>query len=294
MARYLNDGTNDAPKLRCDLNLGTLNELPAHSIWGHPEGLNKWQRLQGDGFVGVQFGRNDTLPEEGFDMPFCGLGRIDAPEDADKLARELKARGDQSATVHVGTGLEDDDQIKRLVEALLNAVDQHAFPIFLETHRATITQDIWRTVKITEWFPEIRFTGDFSHYYCGHEMVYGDFAAKLDFMAPIFARIGYLHGRIASSGCMQVPIDDIDRKPTAAIGPDYREHFAMFWTRAMAGFKQHAGPGDVLVFAPEILWPEINYARVFPDKDGNLREESDRYEQALLYKALAQRCFADA
>ena len=52
--------------------------------------------------------------------------------------------------------------------------------------------------ELTKRFPEIRFNADFSHYYCGQEMVYGDFEAKLDFMAPIFERVGFIHGRIAA------------------------------------------------------------------------------------------------
>jgi hypothetical protein len=39
---------------------------------------------------------------------------------------------------------------------------------------------------------------------------------------------------------------------------------------------------------------KIYYARFFPNSDGQLTEESDRYTQALLYKDLALSCFAEA
>ena len=63
------------------------------------------------------------------------------------------------------------------------------------------------------------------------------------------------------------------------------------WRRSMSGFKKHAGPGDVLVFAPEILRPTIYYARVFPDADGELGGERP-LPQALLYMDIARACFA--
>ena len=115
-------------------------------------------------------------------------------------------------------------------------------------------------------------------------------------MAPIFERIGFLHGRIASPGCMQVPIGrDIHSRPLQAHGNiDYLVHFKELWTRAMFGFARNAIPGDVLIFAPELLSGTHYYARLFPDASGQMIEESDRYEQALLYKELAHLCFAKA
>jgi hypothetical protein len=62
----------------------------------------------------------------------------------------------------------------------------------------------------------------------------------------------------------------------------------------MLGFLRNAHAGDVLIFAPELLSGTHYYARIFPDALGNLREESDRYAQALLYKHLAGTCFAKA
>ena len=93
---------------------------------------------------------------------------------------------------------------------------------------------------------------------------------------------------------MQAPIESIDAKPRMAVGVDYLAHFKEIWRRAMRGFQANAGPGDVLVFAPELLRSDIYYARVFPDADGRLREESDRYREALLYAELARRLFAGA
>ncbi|NJL28934.1 MAG: hypothetical protein HC897_14115 [Thermoanaerobaculia bacterium] len=65
----------------------------------------------------------------------------------------------------------------------------------------------------------------------------------------------------------------------------------MMWSKLFQFFKQQAGQGDYLVFAPEILHPGINYARLFPDPNGTLVEETDRWQQTLLYCDLIQHFF---
>lgn len=293
MARLFNDGSSSAPALRVYLNLANLTDLRADSIFPRDlSGLARDKRLAADGFEGVQL--VDDNPPDGT-LSFCGLDRINTPSEADAIAAKHAARGDQCLTVHVGWGTEDDDAVDRLVEATLAASDKHKLPIFIETHRATVTQDMWRTVRITKRFPEVRFNIDVSHYYCGQEMVYGEWSDKMAFLQPIFDRTGFMHGRIASPGCMQVPIGDGRGRPTQAHGvADYLAHFRDMWTRAMAGFRRNAGPGDVLIFAPELLARTYYYARCFPSPDGTLVEESDRYAEAIVYARIARECFAAA
>ena len=104
-----------------------------------------------------------------------------------------------------------------------------------------------------------------------------------------------MHGRISSPGCMQVPVDVNSERPRQAHGvANYLEHFRELWTRAMQGFLRAAASGDYLIFAPELLAGTYYYARLFPDAGGKLVEESDRYQQALLYRQIAGECFAEA
>ena len=294
-SRFLNDGSADAPKLRVYLNLDNLTDLPIDSRWPGYEGAARYQQLQADAFEGIQL-TTDAPPDADAQLPHCGLDRINTPGEADAIAAKHASRGDSCITVHAGWGLEDDDEVFRLVESILAASYRYHLPIFIETHRATVTQDLWRTVQIARKFPEVRFNADFSHYYCGQELVYGNWDDKLTFMAPIFERVGFIHGRIASPGCMQVPIGPkIDSRPLQAHGQiNYVSHFKELWIRSMLGFINGASPGDVLIFAPELLPATHYYARMFPDNLGHLIEESDRYEQALLYKDLVRGCFADA
>ena len=132
--------------------------------------------------------------------------------------------------------------------------------------------------------PELRFNGDFSHWYTGLEMPYGDFEEKLEFLRPVFERTRFLHGRIGDPGCIQVDVgDDPAHEPTSVA------HFRSMWTAAMRGFLASATDGDVLPFVPELLPAGIHYARTIPDDDAPPdadgrrpeREEGDRWTQAL-------------
>jgi len=291
MSKYYNDGTGEPPKLAVYLNMENLDELPAFSIWSGLEGIEAFHKLKEDGFEGVQLTNDDPVPD-GMPFPWTGLDRINKPEDADLVAAKHADRGDRAISVHVGWGMEDDDEIAQLIEAVEAASDRHQLPIFIETHRATITQDIWRTVQMVKKFPDVRINADFSHYYCGQEMQYGGVEMKLSFMQPILDRTGFMHGRIASPGCMQMPVESADARPLQAHGGrDYLADFKQMWTLAMQGFRKNAQPGDVLPFAPELLKPQIYYARMFAAEGQPFREESDRYEQALLYKTIAKNCW---
>ncbi|MCZ7646340.1 MAG: hypothetical protein M5U26_13825 [Planctomycetota bacterium] len=282
----LNDGRAGAPHLKPCLNLGTLADLPPHATAPrHADKKELYAALKAAGYVGLQGADPKLCAELGL-LSFGG-GRINKPAEADELARKQKEAGQRCATLHVAWGIEDDAEVDALVGAILNAAAKHAFPLYIETHRATITQDLWRTVRIAKAFPDVRFNADYSHWYTGLEMPYGGVEPKADFLAPVFERVRFMHGRIGNSGCMQVDFGDGRDRP-------YIDHFRLLWTRTFKGFLRHAGPGDYLPFCPELLQPSINYARVFPGPDGKPVEEGDRWELAKVMTQIAKESFLEA
>jgi hypothetical protein len=281
-----NDGSNHPPRLRIDLNGANLMGLPGFSTVPRGDDREVMAAVKAAGFEGLQTGSKAQAARDA-GLGVTGSGRVNTPQDADLRADEAKRLGVDCYTVHVGWGVEDDDEIHRLVEAVLSASQKYDVPIYIETHRATITQDIWRTVQLTKAFPEIRFNGDFSHWYTGQEMVYGDIEAKWQFLQPVFDRVRFIHGRIGNPGSMQVDIDD-------GTGQIYVEHFKEMWTRSFVGFLKSAQPGDLICFTPELLGPEIYYARTFKNASGETVEEGDRWQQARLYADIARRCWAEA
>ncbi|HZU74921.1 MAG TPA: hypothetical protein VE990_19340 [Acidimicrobiales bacterium] len=277
----VNDGSDRAPRLRCDLNLGTLALLPEWS--SAPTGGTEavLAAVAAAGYEGVQGGNPARTKAAG--LRATTSGRFLEPAEVDQAVAQWAASGVDAATLHLGTGLEDDDAVDRLAEAVVTASDRHRLALFVELHRATVTQDIWRTVRLVERHPDLRFNGDFSHWYTGLEMTYGDFDAKVAFMAPVLERVRFLHGRVSDSGCIQVPL----ARAGAAV-----EHHRRLWAESFRGFLAEAGPGDVIVFAPELLPAAINYAQTVPTDAGRV-EEVDRWEEAGRLCELARQTFAE-
>ncbi len=280
-------------RLAKHMNAGTLWNLPKFTS-APRDPQERFSALAAMGVEALQHPSPEVLPR--LTMPIVGMGRIDNIHSADHLARKHKANGYVLTTVHVGTGFESDGEIDDLIGSVIAASREHKYPIFVETHRATVTQDIYRTLLIVERHPAIRFNGDLSHYYTGHEMTYGDISAKFDAMEPIFQRVRYIHGRIGTPCCMQVALTGSD--DTRA----FVEHFRDMWSRVMQGFSNTAEGGEVLPFAPELLPYELpmgdeiltlHYAQKQTVK-GKAVEESDRWQQAQFLFDIAEECASKA
>lgn len=289
MSDYLNDGSSRAPRFKPFLNMGNLNELPAWSSWPEPEGAEVYAVIKAAGFEGVQGGDPEQARAAGLD--FAGGGRINTPKDVGEYVKRWQDSGAIAATVHVLWGLEDDDVVDATVDSILDNSAASGMPIYIETHRSTITDDMWRTVKLIERRPALRINGDLSHWYTGHEMVYGGIETKLSFIQPVFERVRFVHGRIGNPGCMQV---DIGADLAEATARPYVGHFMQMWTAIARVLIAEGKPGDYIPFAPELLHPSIFYAQRYPDASGELREVGDRWQQARLYVEIADRCLADA
>jgi len=281
------------PSFRRDLNVGTTWSLPEWSTGPQGDEQAVLEAAAAAGYQGVQGANPRRCRELGLVPTTFALHP--EPGGLAEQAQRWADLGFACCTMLLGTGLTDDDTADRLVDEVLGASTTAGVPIYVETHRATVTQDIWRTLRLVERHPDLRFNGDLSHWYTGHELGMTDMATTVEVLGPVLDRVRYLHGRIGTSGCMQVDVGDGDvaQHPSVA-------HFQAMWTRAMAGFVAGAAddpvpPPDLqLGFAPELLPSEVGYARLVPGPDGGLREESDRWAQALVLTRLADECFTAA
>jgi hypothetical protein len=266
------------------MNLLALESLPASSA-GYRRSFREYLDLVGEsGYAGVQFADLPTRDELATcrerKLAICGSGRVNEPHESELLGERLAAEGALCGTVHLGWGLEDDGQAAQLIDSVICAADRWRVPLYIETHRATVLQDMWRTVQFIKRFPQMELNGDFSHWYTGQEMVYGGFERKFSFIQPVMDRVRFLHGRIANPGCIQVPV---------VAGASYVRHFEQLWTACFRSFIGAAEAPEFIIFAPELLAPDIFYARALGGA-----EESDRWTEMLLLKDMAERCFACA
>lgn len=296
MKRYVQSATAVGhPPLRVDLNLMTLLELPAWSAAPRGQPAEVAPLLREAGYDGVQTNEIGDWLTLGLQVTSSGVVRV--PEEARPLIALQQALGSNGTTIHLGTGMESADAAARLCEAILEAQLAVDHPVFIETHRGTLTGDMWRTLQLIERFPELRFNADLSHWYTGLSMTYGDFAAKLEALAPLFERTGYVHGRIGNQCSVQVPIGIGDRDEP------HLSDFRAMWTACFAGALSSLAPGGAIVFAPELLanvlhTPKgpiyMDYAQLEPNAEGEFVERSDRWDQALQLVAIARECYAAA
>jgi hypothetical protein len=283
--------TKTAPRLRLDMNLGTLWALPPWS--SAPGDFETLALALGElGVEAVQGLDPSRFAEAGFRA--CGMGRVDALAGALRIGADHQARGFDLTTLHVGNGRERDAEMDALAAAVIEASVRLNCPLFVETHRAAITQDMRRAIDLIERFPELRFNADLSHWYTGQEMRYGDFDARLRALEPAFARVRYMHGRIGDPGAMQ-------RSRLASMGEPFVDDFRRVRRACSRGFLENAGAGEVLPFAPELLPYSVKQrgrvevrlydARLATAGKGRLSEESDRWVDAEAMLALAQEDF---
>ncbi len=283
---YLNDQSTAAPRLASFLHWENIADLPAWSQGPSGKENHMVQTVKDAGFEGIQGGPADLVNAAG--LKHAAGGRVNAVGEIDELCREWVDQGAIASTLHVGWGLEDDATMDALVDDILQASDKHKLPLYIETHRSTITQDNYRTVQLAKRHPGLKFNGDFSHWYTGLEMTYATVDTVVDFSQPVLEHIGFMHGRMGNSGCIQVDIGPTAQEAKSRV---HVQHFLQIWGAIFKHFKKNAAPGDYLPFTPELLSPTFNYARTFPDSDGQLREEGDRWLQALLYAKLASEAF---
>jgi hypothetical protein len=282
-----NDNSGRDPRLCCYMSELALTGI---TVPGLARGRTLMEAIHDAGYDGLQAGdqlSRETLHAcEKLGLKVAGSGRVNIPAEADTVAAHMADCGFVSGTLHVGWGMENEAAGCALIEAVLKASEKHRLPLYIETHRATIFQDIWRTVEFLRRYPDVRINGDFSHWYTGQELVYGGFENKLHFLAPVLERVRFLHGRIGNPGCIQVDIGygKVDGQP-------YVGHFRKLWSASINAFLQSAVQGDYLTFVPELLASGIFYARLMRDAEGKFHEESDRWVQSLVLCRIARECF---
>jgi hypothetical protein len=264
----------------------TPADLPEWSAGPRGEPAAIYAAVARDGYAALQ----SPDPANAIAAGLTPTGMMRIFDDVGQMRERTKAfrdAGCDCTTVHLGTGLESDAEMARLAEALLDIAVGERHPLYLETHRATMTQDIRRTLDLIDLFPELRFNGDFAHWYIGHEFTYGDMEMKFAALAPVFDRTRFLHLRVSSNAFGQVTASD----PAESRHTDY---YRRMWIAACAGFLRSAGPGDYLAAHPELLPARAHYPKMVPGPDGILREESDRWTEARVLIDIAEECFAAA
>jgi sugar phosphate isomerase/epimerase len=198
------------------------------------------------------------------------------PMTADDLKPALQRACDIGAVqvnAHAATPHMDEDASVRLINEMYDEAERLGVRLLLETHRGRITQDLYRTARLCERVPRVRFNLDVSHYVVCEERP-GPTAELAPLLTPIMDRAEMIHGRVSNGEQIQVDVGD-------GSGELPQLH-AAFWAETMRRWRLRSRPGTALIFIPE-LGP-VPYAL----RDAAGREISNRWEQSLVLRALAQ------
>ena len=159
--------------------------------------------------------------------------------------------------------------------------EQTAVPIFFETHRDRMTTDLFFTLQLLDCFPDLKLTGDLSHYVVGREFAWPIDDENHALMHRILDQCWAYHGRVASREQVQVQISF----------PQHQGWFELFlgwWAYGFRRWLEMAGDEESLTFTCE-LGPK-EYAMT--GADGN--ELSDRWAEALLMKKRVEEIWQEA
>ncbi|MCJ8012726.1 TIM barrel protein [Paenibacillus sp. KQZ6P-2] len=220
---------------------------------------------------------------ERYNLTFGALSFPACPEDLANTIKAAEAFGPvQYINSQVMNSFVIDEQAVDLLNGILETSRRSGIPNFIETHRGTVTQDLIRTVSYVEAIPELRLTIDLSHYVVAGEMNGGSDEAEACFQ-KLLSRTGAIHARVSNGEQVQIDVGQDGEHPMVA-------SFKRWWTYGFKSWKAGACPGELLPFVTELGPPGYAITR---RTDGSDEEISDRWQQALLFKRIAEQLWAD-
>jgi hypothetical protein len=150
---------------------------------------------------------------------------------------------------------------------------EYGVPLLVETHRNTISNDLWLLRELLDLMPELPLLADLSHYVCGQEMNLPVTARNQELIERVLHNSQAFHGRVASSQQIQLEIGWACHQP-------WVEQFMSWWAWGFDDWLQRASPCDSLTFTCE-LGP-APYAICGPDG----QDRSDRWQDAQFMRQL--------
>jgi hypothetical protein len=162
-----------------------------------------------------------------------------------------------------------------LLQGWRRMADDAGIKMQIETHRNRMTTDLFFTLHILDALPDLRLTGDLSHYVVGREFWYPVSDEDHALMHRIIDNCWGFHGRVASREQIQLQISFSHHQHWVDV-------FMGWWERGFRQWRRKAGPDETLTFLCELGPPE--YAMTGADG----YELSDRWQEAQMMKDMVR------
>jgi hypothetical protein len=245
----------------------------------------------------------DRIAEAGFDGVGFALLRAERAEKAAKAATRLGQSFEITAFVRTGEELATQlrraedlgahhlnvqvlERLDRVADAVALLTEMQAsvasarIPVNFETHRGRLTNDLLFTCRVLDEMPNLRVTGDLSHYPLTHEMPLPVPPVDLARITKVLGHCWGFHGRVPGSHQIQVSVE-------APQHQGWVEQFKAWWREGFENWRRRAGPDAELSFMSELGPP--HYAIT----DANGVELSDRWREAQILKDMARAIWAE-
>ncbi len=157
------------------------------------------------------------------------------------------------------------------VREWLEMGERAGIPVYLETHRLTLTNDVVFTLDLLDLVPELELVADLSHIVVAREFPEPVDEMHNSWIDRVLRRSASLQGRISNREQIQVPLGFPQHTY-------WEQQYAKWWTQGFQCWRERNDKNGVMNFLCELGPPP--YA--ITDKNGE--ELSDRWDEALLLK----------
>lgn len=162
-----------------------------------------------------------------------------------------------------------------LLDGWRRLAEEARVPLYFETHRGRMTNDLHFTLDLLDCFPDLKFVADLSHYVVEREMLLPIPDEHQAMLRRILDSAGAFHGRVSSSEQIQLELLFPHNRP-------WVEQFLDWWGQGFRSWCEAADAGDTLAFTCE-LGP-----RPYAVLDRNGEDTTDRWQESLTMMQLVR------
>ncbi|MFC4776766.1 sugar phosphate isomerase/epimerase family protein [Paenibacillus sp. GCM10023252] len=293
-------------------------ELDVQMSWWAMSGLGKegrewtieerFEKLAEAGFSGILA----PMPQAGYDaVKWCrlldhyrfsyGVQLVPFPKEGDDLTDQLrlaKSLGACYVNAQVMGAYLPAERACRMIISYIEQAGAADIPIYFETHRGRVTQDLLRTTALVEAVPALRLTQDLSHYAAASAMEKEGCEVSEPLLRQLLARTSCIHARVSNGHQIQIDIGGQGDHPMVQLYAEWWAYGMRAWLKEQRRkHSREAGCGPAPLAAPDTStlkgdrFPFVCELGPAPYAitctDG--REISDRWQQSLVLKEIGER-----